>query len=68
MTSFLDVSRQCNATQVSNFLLGTDEDDVFRVHLDVPLAGDELEEDDDDTLEKCEGCKGGMRMGKVNCY
>ena len=67
MTSFLDVSRQCNATQASNILHGTDEDDVFRVHLDVPLAGDELEEDDD-TLEKCEGCKGGMRMGKVNCY
>ena len=33
----------------------------------VPLAGDELdgEEEDDDTLERCGGCRRGMKNGAV---
>ena len=31
----------------------------------VPLARDDIDDDDDDTLEKCGGCRRGMKDGHV---
>ena len=61
-----------NATQTSPshqhskeafFCRGPDAEEAVKKQ--VPLARDDIDDDDDDNLEKCGGCRRGMKDGHV---